>query len=260
MRILLLGHRDIASNIALSLLVSAMPQHRFAIMLSGDDVSPSATPPELAALTDFEDALAEALWTHKKARRHGLLSYPELVAHVGDELQELARPNSTEGLAQLSNWKPDLIISVRYRRILQDAAIAIPKFGVLNLHSGLLPEYKGVMATFWAMLNDEPIIGSTAHRIVDGTIDTGPVIGRAEVAADPGRSYLANVLALYPSGCQLLVDAVNRIEQGETVIGSRQKQTGRYYSAPAANDVARFQEAGLRLYDGNELQGFVRDL
>ncbi|MEX0976652.1 MAG: formyl transferase [Woeseia sp.] len=260
MRILLLGHRDIASNIALSLLISAMPQHRFSILLSGDVASPTGTPEQLTALMRFEDALGDVLSTNMEARRHCLLSYPELAVRVCHELQELVRPNSTEGLAQISDWQPDLIIAVRYRRILQDAAIAIPKFGVLNLHSGLLPEYKGVMATFWAMLNGEPIIGSTAHWIVDGTIDTGPVIGRAEVVAEPGRSYLANVLALYPSGCRLLVDTVNRIERGETVVGTRQEEAGRYYSVPAAVDVARFHKAGLRFFDGPELQEFLRDL
>ena len=48
-----------------------------------------------------------------------------------------------------------------YRRILKAAAIQIPRHGVLNLHSGLLPAYKGLMATFWATLNGEEEIGCT---------------------------------------------------------------------------------------------------
>jgi methionyl-tRNA formyltransferase len=254
MNIVLLGHRDIASNIALSLLVTAMPQHEYVLMLSGQ--LPPATCPELAELSAFEQALCDELALAGAARAFGLLSFTDLAKRTGT-IRSLGQPNSPGGLTQLSACRPDLVIAVRYRRILKEAAIAIPTFGVLNLHSGLLPEYKGVMATFWAMLNGEPIIGSTAHRIVDGTIDTGPVIGRAEVVAEPGRSYLSNVLALYPSGCRLLVDAVNRIECGETVSGSRQEQAGRYYSAPDSSDVARFREAGLRLFDGNELHEFL---
>lgn len=256
MNIVLLGHRDIASNIALSLLVTAMPQHEYVVMLSGR-LSPSICP-ALAKLSAFEQALCEELASAVAARACGVYSFSDLAKRTG-AIHSLAQPNSPGGLTQLSTCRPDLVISVRYRRILQEAAIAIPKFGVLNLHSGLLPEYKGVMATFWAMLNGEQKIGSTAHWIVDGTIDTGPVIGRAEVNAEPGRSYLSNVLALYPSGCQLLVDAVNRIECGETVSARRQEQAGRYYSAPTADDVARFHKAGLRLFDGTELHEFLRN-
>ena len=255
MNIVLLGHRDIASNIALSLLVTAMPQHEYVVMLS--EPLPPSICPKLAALSAFEQALCDELAPEGSARDCGVYSFSDLGKRTAGPIRSLEQPNSPDGLTELAACQPDLVISVRYRRILKDAAIAIPKFGVLNLHSGLLPEYKGVMATFWAMLNGEQKIGSTAHWIVDGTIDTGPVIGQAEVVAEPGRSYLSNVLALYPSGCRLLVDAVNRIERSETIIGSRQEQAGRYYAAPDPVDVARFRKAGLRLFDGNELQEFL---
>jgi methionyl-tRNA formyltransferase len=260
MRILLLGHYDIASNIALSLLVDAMPRHRFSIMTSGSLASPAEVPPQLVALTRFEEELCKQLSTGKLARQRGLMSYAALAERIGAEPRELVRPNSPEGLEMIAGQGPDLIVSVRYRRILNDAAIAIPKFGVLNLHSGLLPEYKGVMVTFWAMLNGEERIGSTAHRIVDGSIDTGPVVGRAEVAADRSRSYLSNVLALYPSGCRLLVEAVERIDRGEKLECTEQSKAGHYYPAPDAAALDRFHKAGLRLFDGNELHEFLRAL
>ena len=255
MNIVLLGHRDIASNVALSLLITAMPQHKYVVMLSGP--LPSTISPALAELSDFEQALCDELATAGSPRDRGVYSFAEIERRTAGAIQLLERPNSPDGLAQLSACRPDLVISVRYRRILKNEAIAIPQFGVLNLHSGLLPDYKGVMATFWALLNGESTIGSTAHWIVDGTIDTGPVIGRSEVVAEPGRSYLSNVLALYPAGCRLLVEAVNRIDRGETVSGVSQEQAGRYYSVPTVDVVARFQKAGLRLFDGNELQEFL---
>jgi methionyl-tRNA formyltransferase len=252
MNIVLLGHRDIASNIALSLLVTSMPQHRYTVMLSGALAPPRA--PALAELTAFEQRLCDELPGTRAAGDTGVLSFDALAEQTGRGIRDLTHPNSDGGVDQLSECRPDLIVSVRYRRILKDAAIAIPKFGVLNLHSGLLPEYKGVMATFWAMLNGEARIGSTVHGIVDGGIDTGPVVGRAEMAADRSRSYLSNVLSLYPSGCRLLVEAVERIERGEKLECTEQAKAGHYYSAPDAAAIDRFHQAGLRLFDGNELQ------
>jgi methionyl-tRNA formyltransferase len=131
---------------------------------------------------------------------------------------------------------------------------------VLNLHSGLLPEYKGMMATFRAMLNGEPEIGSTLHYIVDAGIDTGPVVGRAALPPDRQRSYLANVLSLSPPGCAMVVDAVRRIESREPPGGVEQQDEGRYYSSPTAADIARFEQSGHCLFDGTDLQTFIDNL
>jgi methionyl-tRNA formyltransferase len=256
MNIVLLGHQDIASNVALSLLVTAMPQHCYSIMLSGAVGSGSAVA-ALAELAALELKLCDELAACGDPR---LLSFKALAVRTGNDLQVLAQPNSPDGLSRLAEFRPDLVISVRYRRILKDAALSIPKFGVLNLHSGLLPEYKGMMATFWALSNDEPTIGSTLHYIIDGTIDTGPVIGRARLTADRSRSYLANVLSLYPDGCRMVIDTVHRIERGEEIVCREQPAAGKYYSAPRCEDVVRFQDAGLRLFDGDELRRFPDEL
>lgn len=257
MNIVLLGHRDIASNIALSLLVTAMPQHRHSIMLSGEVASGSEPVAALAELAALERKLCDDLAARGDSR---LLAFGALARRAGTDLQVLAQPNSPAGLSLLAALRPDLVISVRYRRILKNAAISIPKFGVLNLHSGVLPAYKGMMATFWAMLSDEPTIGSTLHYIVDGTIDTGPVISQACMTADRSRSYLANVLSLYPEGCRMIIDTVHRIGRGEEIAIQVQPAAGRYYSAPRGGDVMRFQEAGLRLFDGDELQRFLDEI
>jgi methionyl-tRNA formyltransferase len=248
MKILLLGHRDIASNVALSLAVSAMPQHRYVIMLSGDVQGSTAVPRELEELAAFERKLCDEL------DGMNIPSFDRLAARIGSPVGVLAQPNSGDGLALLAELRPDLVISVRYRRILREAAIAIPRHGVLNLHSGLLPRYKGMMATFWAMLAGDEIIGSTLHYIVDGTIDTGPVVACAPIPVDRRRSYLANLLSLYPAGCRMMVDAVNRIERGEAIACREQPEAGAYYSSPGDGEIRRFRDAGLRLFDGDELQ------
>lgn len=257
MNILLLGHRDIASNVALSLIAGGLPEHRFDVRLSGAVVSRGDAPAALQELAAYEERLCDELAESASARRAGLLPFDELARRSGGTFGELPRPNESGGVAELADCAPDLVISVRYRRILRAEAIAVPRHGVLNLHSGLLPEYKGMMATFRAMLNREETIGSTLHYIVDAGIDTGPVVGRAPLPADPQRTYLANVLALYPPGCAMVVDAVRRIEAGETPGSIEQRNEGRYYSSPAEEDIARFEQAGLRLFDGTELESFI---
>lgn len=178
-------------------------------------------------------------------------------ANVADELRhaaELTAPNSPGGLDVLRENNPDLIVSVRYRRILGNDAIAVPRHGVLNLHSGILPDYQGVMASFWAMLNGEPELGTTLHWIVDSGIDTGPIIKISRTRTRPAESYLANVLRLYVDGCVMLANAVTELARGKTVPGELQVAgDGRYFWTPDEAALKRFSAKNLYLTCGTEL-------
>jgi methionyl-tRNA formyltransferase len=241
LKIVLLGHDDLPSLYALQRVISAAPQHDYSAFFSGDL---PARPDTLHDLLDLASVDARLCAEFRSAGRLA-------VALLG--AGTLPRPNSAAGLELLEGLEPDLVVSIRYRRILKGEAIAVPRLGVLNLHSGVLPDYKGVMATFWAMLNDEEMIGSTLHRIVDSGIDTGPVMGIRRVAADYRASYLANVLRLYGPGCDMIVEALQALETGKEPRTTAQEGEGRYFSTPEAADLERFTARSLVLADGREL-------
>ena len=242
MNIVLLGHYDIASLTALARLVAAAPGHSYTAFLSGD-----------LAPRDYPVRAFDEL-----ARQDRRYCYELLHSGALPDALQAGRPSpdphSAEGLATLAACDPDLVVSIRYRRILRGNAIAIPRHGVLNLHSGILPDYKGVMATFWAMLHREAEIGATLHRIVDSGIDTGPVLGICRLEARYDASYLANVLALYGPGCELFVHAIGTLATGGTPETCPQLAGGRYFSTPGNADVERFIAAGMTLADGNEFK------
>lgn len=243
MRIVLLGHDDLPSLYALQRVIEGAPQHDYVAFFSGDLPNRPEMPRELLELARIDARLCTRL------RASGRLARPLLDA------DDLIQPNSAAGRAVLKTVAPDLIVSIRYRRILKDAVIAIPPLGVLNLHSGILPDYKGVMATFWAMLHGAATIGATLHRIIDSGIDTGPVIGIRGIPADYGSSYLANVLRLYGPGCELVTSALQAIAAGREPAATAQKPGGRYFSTPGAADLEAFSDRGLVLADGLEWAG-----
>ncbi len=70
---------------------------------------------------------------------------------------------------------PDLIFSVGWRRLLPKSIFSIPKFGVLNLHDSLIPNYRGFAPINWSIINGEKETGLTIHYIDEG-IDTGDII------------------------------------------------------------------------------------
>lgn len=180
--------------------------------------------------------------------------FVQLARKCGREHWICNKLNAEEEMGKLAGFAPDLVISIRYSVILRSAVLAIPKHGVINLHSGLLPEYRGVMATFWALLNGEQHIGSTLHYIDDASIDTGRIIACSSMPVQPERSYWWHMLALYDGGCKTILDAVGQIAGGQLPQTQAQKGKGNYYSFPEHEHLSAFEEKGLKLFDDDDAQ------
>lgn len=261
MKILLLGHREIASNLAISLLVQGLRDYDLRIALSGAGEAPSGElPAELAELNQVEQAMCDALDSGHyalAAGRLGLFGFDSLQAQIGTPIEILDDPNSPAGLTRVRQWAPDLVLSVRYRKILHENFLAIPRLGVLNLHSGLLPEFRGVMATFHSLLLGNHQIGATLHSIDDRKIDSGEVIGLYPMKPRPGDSYLLSVLRLYPFSVPEMVVAARTLIEGKSLKKQVQPLSTSYYKTPTAPQCQAFRDAGFRFCDGAELENLL---
>ena len=68
-------------------------------------------------------------------------------------------------LALIQELAPELIVVAAYGRILPDEILAAPPKGCINVHSSLLPNYRGAAPIHWAVLNGERETGVTImHR------------------------------------------------------------------------------------------------
>ena len=266
MRITILSNADLASCFALNLLVPALASHELRIFLSssvGGRNPPVARPPALEQLrfyeqTLFNDILFPLLEVSHGVKSTALRSFAGLGAQIGQPLQTLNGINSPEGLATVTATTPDLVLSIRYGGILREAVLGIPPLGVLNLHSGLLPDYKGVMATFRALLNGESSLGTTLHWIDDSSIDTGRIVGTTQLQVQPEKSYLWHVLALYEAGCALMAETVAKLASGQPVPATPQPAGGNYFSFPDAGELEAFERAGWRLIDSAEIEQLAK--
>ena len=259
MKITILANRDLASNLALNLLIPELleKEHRVRVFLSAKVGNLDDVPPELRELQFFEQTLFnEVLFPalEAKGNQGELLDFGALGKEIGHEIELLSRPNPRRGLERLRATEPDLMLSIRYGGILRSRVIALSKHGVLNLHSGLLPQYRGVMATFRALLDGQTEIGTTLHTIDDAGIDTGRILGHTRTPVVPARSYLWHVLELYPAGCRLLLDAVEALRLGEELEPMPQEEGGAYYSFPTREELQAFRKAGLSLCDAEDLR------
>lgn len=263
MRILILANKDLASNLAINLLLNAAPQHTYSILLSSKVGSTSDLPAQLNELAFFEqhlfnDIIFQLANKLDKRGSHCLDSFDGL-KQQGIAVADIRHINQTAGVTAVAAFKPNLILSIRFGQILQQPIIDIPEFGVINLHSGLLPNYRGVMATFWAMLNNEKEFGTTLHFIDSSKIDAGNIISSASAKIDYQRSYLYNVLSLYPQGAMQIADAIEIIEQQQPLKSvAMEIQKGNYFSHPDEDSLKDFVSQGNRLLDYSEIAEFAK--
>jgi methionyl-tRNA formyltransferase len=89
-------------------------------------------------------------------------------------------PDYAAFVQRLDRLAPDLALVNSYAMILRPDVFRIPRFGAVNVHGALLPDYRGANPTEWALINGERETGVTIHAI-DAGIDTGPIIAQRKV-------------------------------------------------------------------------------
>ena len=247
MNITLLVNRDLASHLALRHLIRILEGQNISVFISEKVGADKRRPEPLIELANFENNLLN----------DGRPTFCALAQSMGCTFENFIdcdnQVNTPKAVAKIAATEPDLIISVRFGLILHDQVINLPKHGVINLHSGILPDYRGVMATFRAMLNEDSLIGTTLHRISDCTIDSGAIIAKASIPLNMALSYTLNVLNLYRDGCLEIGSAVDELVRKGQVTTTLPNGEGHYYGFPDKSDLHRVFTQNLQLFYSSEI-------
>ena len=118
-----------------------------------------------------------------------------------------ARARDPAFLPQLTPLQPDLIVVTAYGQILPQAILDLPAFGCLNVHTSLLPKYRGAAPIQWAILEDERETGVTIMRM-DAGLDTGGIQTQARTPITPEDNAQTLHDRLAQLGAELLVRTI----------------------------------------------------
>jgi methionyl-tRNA formyltransferase len=138
----------------------------------------------LRALVDARDFDVAAVVTQPdrpKGRQLRVQSSPvkDLALKLKLAVLQPERARNEDFLKQLKGIGPDLVAVAAYGQILPQTILELPRFGCLNVHTSLLPKYRGAAPIQWAILNDEPRTGVTIMKM-DAGLDTGPILSQAQ--------------------------------------------------------------------------------
>lgn len=162
--------------------------------------------------------------------------------------------NNPEFLEEVKKLNPDLICVVAYGKILPQELLDIPKYGCVNVHGSLLPEYRGAAPIQWAVLNGDKKTGVTT-MFMNAGMDTGDMILKEEVeiGEDETTGELWDRLKMI--GANLLIKTVKEIENGKA---TRTKQPEEGTMAPMlSKEMAKID---WKNKTANDIKNLVRGL
>jgi methionyl-tRNA formyltransferase len=144
-----------------------------------------------------------------------------------DVVVEVPHVNDARVVELAQRLKPD-VIAVFGTSLIRGPLLGMGRLGMVNLHGGLSPEYRGADCTFWALYNGEPEkVGCTLHYI-DAGIDTGKLIAHVSPAVKRGDDELTLFWRAVMDSAEVYGEFFDRLRRGDRV-GRAQAGKGRLY-------------------------------
>lgn len=175
---------------------------------------------------------------HDLFRRYGALE--DLLRRRGVQWSVVEDHNGSRCTEILRRISPDVMVLYGTRIILPHV-LQIPAVGTLNLHSSLLPRFRGGKSEFWVLLTGEhDACGATVHW-VEPRLDAGPIFLQERIPVDPDDTPSTLRRKVQLLSAVLICEALRRVEQGENVRVPQDEERATTYRNPKLEDLAEYR-------------------
>ncbi|MBD2362110.1 methionyl-tRNA formyltransferase [Anabaena minutissima FACHB-250] len=161
---------------------------------------------------------------------------------------------SAETLTKLQQLDADVFVVVAYGQILSQKILDMPKFGCVNVHGSILPQYRGAAPIHWCLYNGDPETGITT-MLMDAGMDTGAMLLKATTPiglldnADDVARRLSEI------GGDLLIETLFKLKSQEIQPIPQNDSTATYASLIQKQDYALdWSKSAMQLH--NQIRGF----
>src|SRR5262249_34516200 len=152
--------------------------------------------------------------------RHAQSGLAAIARARGVPVVQPEKINASEGVAALTELKPDLLVVAAYGQILSREVLAVPDKGGINVHASLLPKYRGAAPVAWAIYHGEAETGVTIIRM-SVQLDAGDILAQEATGIEPEETAGELEQRLAVIGAQLATRVIEEIA-GDRAKGHRQ--------------------------------------
>ena len=154
----------------------------------------------------------------------------------GLEVYQPTKMRDGNALAIVRELQPELIVVAAYGRILPEDILTLPPFGSINVHSSVLPKYRGAAPINWAILDGQKETGVTIMYMTRD-LDAGDIVcsKKTDIMPDEDAQELTHRLALL--GADALEEAIEKIADG-TAVRTPQDHSASTYAPMLSKDLS----------------------
>ncbi|PYN02784.1 MAG: hypothetical protein DME02_24800 [Candidatus Rokuibacteriota bacterium] len=171
----------------------------------------------------------------KVAARHGV---PTVAA---------VNVNDPAFVAKIRELGVDVLVSVAANQRFLPDLLAAPRVAAVNLHSALLPKYRGIDGLFWALAHGETTVGVTAHLMTAG-FDEGAILGQTPFGVPPEATLHDLYREAIRRGSALLAQVLDDLATGRAAAHPNEAAAESYFSWPTPEAVREFRRRGRRFF------------
>ena len=178
--------------------------------------TPEAAVPTLRRVVE-ENHEVVAVWTQpdKPAGRGNKLTAPPVKVAaqlLGLKVHQPAKIKTAEPRDLFRSHDADLAVVVAYGRILPADFLQAPKYGCVNVHFSLLPQYRGAAPVNWAIVNGDQQSGVTT-MMIEEELDSGPILLQKPTEIGPKETAPQLMMRLADMGAELLAETLKEFSQ-----------------------------------------------
>jgi methionyl-tRNA formyltransferase len=179
--------------------------------------TPDFAVPSLKRLVADGHEVAAVYTNPDKPKNRGMKMTPSPVKVAALEAElPVIQPTTLKDeavFAELKAFAPELIVVAAYGKLLPNSILELPKYGCINVHSSLLPKYRGAAPINWAMVNGEKETGVTIMYMAQA-LDAGDIISQRVTPIEPEENAEELYTRLAELGAELLSETVVSIANG----------------------------------------------
>ena len=213
--------------------------------------TPDFAVPSLEALTARHEVVGVVTAPDKPRNRRQFTPTPAAVAAAAHGIPVYKPETLKNGAIEpiLDELSPDVIVVVAYGKILPRYVLNCGKYGCVNVHGSLLPEYRGAAPMQRAIMDGVSEIGVTVMQMDEG-LDTGDMLLRGSLPLDPDADFEWVHDNLAKLGADLLIRALDGLEAG-TLIPQKQDDSRSTYAAKITKEecLLDFAQPAKKLHD-----------
>ena len=135
---------------------------------------------------------------------------------------------NVEFIEKIRSLKPDVIVVVAFGQILPMELLEIPRYGSINVHGSLLPQYRGAAPIQWSIINGDEYTGITT-MYMDAGMDTGDMILKEKIKIEDDDNFGTLYEKMKKLCGKMIVETLEKVVEGTA---PREKQGDNYSIAP----------------------------